>query len=322
MAAVNGATAQSRPVQQDLRVKRMTMESVVTGKVAAPLRLLIHGVDGVGKSTFGASAPKPIFLGTEDGSEHLDVARFPTPECWQDLLDAVQTLTTGTHDRETLVLDSLDWAEPFVWQYVCQKAGEPNIEAIGGGFGKGYTAALDEWRVLIRALERMQRERKLNLVLLAHSFIKKFANPQGEDFDRYILKLNEKAAGLLREWCKGVYFANYETFAVKDKAKRVRGISTGARLLYTQRTAAFDAKDHYGLPEQLALSWEEFEKLRQSGEGSIANLKTEIERKAKQLGGDIEKVVMKTMNEAGDDANRLAQINNRVNARLGEKEQA
>lgn len=326
MSVANGSAAQQKPpqaVQQPLRVNRMTFDNVVSGKVEAPLRLLVHGVDGVGKSTFGAGAPKSIFLGTEDGTEHLDVARFPAPETWQDLLDAVHTLATGKHDYRTLVLDSLDWAEPFVWKFVCQKAGETSIEAVGGGYGKGYQAALDEWRVLIGALERLQRERKMNVILLAHSFIKAFKNPQGEDFDRYILKLNEKAAGLLREWCKGVYFANYETFAVKDKAKRVRGVSTGARLLYTQRTAAYDAKDHYGLPEQIALSWEEFETARAANTPApAADLRAEIERKAKQLGGDLEKLILKTMSEAGEDAARLAAVNNRVNAKLAEKEQA
>jgi hypothetical protein len=298
----------------------MTMQSITSGKQAKPYRLLIHGVDAVGKSTFGANAPRPVFIGTEDGTEHLDVARFPMPQDWADILEAVRSMTETESEYKTLVIDSLDWAEPTLWRHVCQKGNVSSIEDFGGGFGKGYNAALDEWRVLLATLERLQRDRGVNVILIAHSFIKKFANPEGEDFDRYILKLNEKAAGLIREWCGGVYFANYETFAIKDKAKRVRGVSTGARLLYTQRTAAYDAKDRYGLPEQLPLSWEEFEKAAKAGQPADPEaLKAEIQRKAKEVGGDMEKNTMGALERAGGDARKLAQLNDWINAKVAEK---
>ena len=71
-----------------------------------------------------------------------------------------------------------------------------------------------------------------NVVLLAHSWIKPFKNPSGEDFDRYELKINNKAAGLVKEWSEAVLFANWETFVKEDKrTKRNKGVSTGARIL-------------------------------------------------------------------------------------------
>ncbi|RYZ41299.1 MAG: hypothetical protein EOO72_07980, partial [Myxococcaceae bacterium] len=94
---------------------RMTLDALVRGKRAAPLRVVLYGVEGIGKSTFGASAPAPIFLGAEDGTDHLDVTRFPSPESWQEVLDAVRVLTTEQHDYRTLVVDTLDWAEPLLW---------------------------------------------------------------------------------------------------------------------------------------------------------------------------------------------------------------
>lgn len=318
-AQTNGATS-AKPAPP-ARTNRMTLDRVTKGRITdKPKRILVHGVDGVGKSTFAACAPNPIFIGTEDGSEHLDVTRFPQPETWDDVLDAIRTLTETDHDHKTLTLDSLDWAEPMLWASICQEHGAKTIDDVGGGFGKGYTAALDGWRVFLSAIERLQRAKGMHVVLIAHSYIKVFKNPQGDDFDRYILKLNEKAAGLLREWCKGVYFANFETFAVKDKAKRVRGVSTGARLLYTQRTAAFDAKDRYGLPEEIPLSWDEFDKFAREGAGNLENLKTEIKRKAKEIGGDTEATILTLLVKAGDNAQSLALINDRLNAKLAEKQ--
>lgn len=305
------------------RPNRMTLSSVTRGVVAAPYRCILHGVDGVGKSTFAADAPSPIFLGAEDGTGHLDVARFPAPGSWLDILDAVRTLTNDAHEYKTLAVDSLDWVEPHIWQHVCDDGGVDNIEAVGGGYGKGYTAALDLWRVFLAALERLQAAKGMHVILIAHSSIKMFKNPEGDDWERYVLKLNDKAAGLCREWAKGVYFANYETFAVKEKSKRVKGVSTGARLLHTQRTAAFDAKDRYGLPETLPLSWADFEAAAQAASPADPKaLTAEITRKAKAVGGEVEEKAMAFLEQHAGDAKALVKLNDRLNALLAEKREA
>jgi hypothetical protein len=318
--ALNGTTTATLPKPAP-RPVRMTLSSVVIGKVRGPYRILVHGVDGVGKSTFAADAPAPIFLGAEDGTSELDVARFPAPECWQDVRDAIRTLTNEPHNYQTLAIDSLDWVEPHIWHRVCEmNDGVATIEEVGGGFGKGYAAALDVWRVLLADLERLQTARGMNVILIAHSLIKAFKNPEGDDWERYVLKLHAGAAGLCREWSKGVYFTNYEMYAVKDKKKRIRGVSTGARVLYTQRTAAYDAKDRYGLPESLPLSWTDFDAaVKAASPADPKALAGEIERKAKILGGEIETFAVAYLAEHAGDATALAKLNDRLNGKLGDK---
>jgi hypothetical protein len=303
---------------------RMTLAGITRGKQAQPIRALLYGVEGVGKSTFGANAPSPVFLGAEDGTSQLDVARFHAPESWQDLLEAVQVLTNEPHDFKTLVLDTLDWAEPLLWAHICHRdttAKSPIRSIEDYGYGKGYSAALDEWRIFLAALERLRKAKGMHVILIAHSWIKSFKNPEGDDFDRYELKLNAKASGLMKEWADAVLFANYETYAVKDaKTKRVRGVSNGARVLYTSRTAAYDAKNRYSLPETLPLSWTDFV-------GAVANqqpadptaLIAEIERKAKELGGKHEQDALAAIQRANGDAVKLAQLNNWANSKLIEK---
>jgi hypothetical protein len=283
-----------------------------------PVRVVLYGVEGIGKTTFGASAPKPIFLGAEDGTGQLDVARFPQPETFEEAIEAVRALA-APNDYETLVVDTLDWLEPLVWEHVCRRDKMSDIESYG--FGKGYVAALDEWRRFLREVEMVRRVHPLHVVLVAHSWIKTFKNPQGEDFDRYEMKLNLKAGGLVKEWSDVVAFANYETYAKKDeKTRRVRGVATGARFIFTERTAAFDAKNRYSLPAELPLDWEKFYEAVQAGHVAAApDLRSEIERKAKAIGGEVEVKVLETMRRAGDDTAQLARINNRVNAVLAEK---
>lgn len=300
------------------RPQRMTLASITKGrKTDEPIKVVIYGVDGVGKSTFAAGAPNPIFLGAEDGTSQLDVARFPAPECWEDILDAVRTLTEKEHDFKTLALDSLDWAEPLVWAHVCERGGKESIEDFG--YGKGYVAALDQWRIFLAALEKLVTKRGMHIVLIAHSVLKNFKNPLGEDFERYQLKLHDKAAGLVREWADACLFANYELFAAKDeRTKRVRGVTTGARLLYTTYSAAWDAKNRYSLPETLPLGWEDFFAAVRSGAvADPAVLLAEIRRKAAEINDEVKRAqVEETVARFAGNPSKLAEINNRINALL------
>jgi hypothetical protein len=316
------ATVTPKPQAAPAKPSRMSLGALVKGKIQQPTRVVLYGVEGIGKSTFGANAPSPIFIGAEDGTSQLDVTRFPAPESWQEVLDAVRVLANDEHEYKTLVLDTLDWAEPLLWAHICQRDKQESIEAYG--YGKGYQAALDEWRIFLAALERMSKAKRMHVVLLAHSWIKPFKNPEGDDFDRYEMKLHAKAAGLIKEWSDCVLFANHETFAQKDsKTKRVRGLDTGARLLFTQRRAAFDAKNRYGLPDSIPLSWADFEAGMQSGEvADPAVLKAEIERKLKILGGDMEKSALVSLSKAGNNPTMLAQLNNWASAKVAAKENA
>lgn len=51
----------------------ISLASLRTTSVLTPPRILIHGVAGVGKSTFAADADRPVFLMTEDGLGKLQV---------------------------------------------------------------------------------------------------------------------------------------------------------------------------------------------------------------------------------------------------------
>lgn len=299
---------------------KMTLSSLVKGRKPQAARVLIYGVEGIGKSSFAADAPSPVFIGAEDGTAQLDVTRFPSVETWQDVLDAVQALSIEKHDHQTVVIDTLDWAEPKLWEHICARDKQPSIE--GYGYGKGYAAALDEWRILVDRLDRLRKARGMGVVLVAHSQIKGFKNPEGEDYDRYELKLHQKAGGLFKEWADAVLFANYETVAMKDGRKRVRGVDTGMRLLHTERRAAYDAKNRYGLPDSLPLSWADFEAAMKAHQpADPMALAAEIARKADGLGVADKKRALDAVKRAAGDAEKLAFMNNWVNAKLAEKEQ-
>lgn len=225
--------------------------------IAAP-RVMVYGVEGIGKSTFAAGAPNPIFILTEDGLGSLAVDHFPLATSVGDVLSAIGTLYSEQHDFQTVCLDSLDWLETMIWKEV-----ESKHDAKDLAYGKGAVIAAEKWREVLEGLNALRNEKGMSVILIAHCTIKRFDSPEVEPFDRYQPKLQDRSNALIREWCDAVLFANYKTLIKKDDVgfnKTVsRGISNGERLLYTSERPAYMAKNRYSLPESIPLSWEAFE---------------------------------------------------------------
>lgn len=223
-------------------------------------RILIHGVAGVGKTTFAAEANAPVFVQTEDGLGTLAANHFPLARTFEEVMDALAALYTETHDFKTVVVDSADWLEPLVWNKACRDNGWASIE--DAGYGKGYVAALSLWRQYIDGLNALRDDRGMTVVQIAHTDIKRFDSPEHDPYDRYVIKLHTRAAALLQEHSDIVLFANYRISTVKADVgfnKKVnRAMGSGERVIHTAERPAFLAKNRYGLPETLSLDWQTF----------------------------------------------------------------
>lgn len=222
-------------------------------------RIVIYGVPGIGKTTFAASAPSPVFIPVEDGFGELSVPAFPRPESYAQVLECIGELATGDHHFRTVVLDSLDKLEPLLWQDVAERAGKKSVEDFG--FGKGYVAAAAEWRNMLSGFDAL-RNRGMTVILTAHSTVARIEPPETDPYDRYQLRLHKTAEATICDWADVVLFANYKVTTVSSGgqgSERRRGISDGSRLLYTTERAAWRAKNRYRLPDSMPLSWEAFD---------------------------------------------------------------
>ena len=235
------------------------LSGITYGKRPRPIFCLIHGPDGVGKTTFASHAPEPIFIGTEKGSEQLDVARLPQPQSFGALLNQISGLAKQEHPFKSVVIDSIDWLEPLVWKQVCAEAQVKTIEDYGGGYGKGYTRALEIWRGLLGQLTDLAE--RFHVILIAHSKIKRFDDPnQLAGYDRYVIAVHDGAAAALRQAVDAVLFATFKE-RVKQASKSGsgnRGLGDGERVLYTEHRPGFDSKNRFGLPFEMALEWKAF----------------------------------------------------------------
>jgi len=314
----------------------MNLRELKPRRLRTGQRFTFYGPESVGKSSLAAYAPKPVFIDVEDGTGNLEVVRYPfrdgplghVPPNYTAVLDAVRAIATEPHDFETLVIDTLDRLEALIWAHILDrdsgrqgalnKSGK-RIESIESyGYGKGYILALDVWRDLCRALDELRLKRTMNVVLLGHAAIRTFKNPEGEDYDRYHLRINDKAAGFIKEWSDVVGFCTFEEGGAKLDADqpRAKGYSTGRRLIKLSRTAAYDAKSRIPLPDEVELAaanpWAPLaDAVRVGLDVDPEHLHAAIEAELERINDDaLSNRVVVAMSRAGDDVGTLARYLN------------
>ena len=223
------------------------------GPLARAQKAVIFGPEGIGKSTLAAQFPAPVFLDTEGGTHHLDVARLPAPKSWADVTAAVAALATEAHEFKTLVIDTADWLEKLLVDHVCKQREQDEHR------GLRLRQRLRRARRGIHQVPRLARSAARGAGCTSCSSrtrrIVKFEQPDAAGaYDRYELKLSKQVGPLVKEWCDVLLFGNYFTKVAENDSGRKRGVGGRERKLYTTHTAAWDAKNRHGFDEMLPSS--------------------------------------------------------------------
>lgn len=238
--------------------------NINTGKQHKPIKAVIYGPEGIGKSTFASKFPAPLFIDTEGSTSRMDVARTDTPSSLAMLTSMLEELSRDDHGYKTLVLDTADWAERLCAQAVCAKNGKTGIEDFG--YGKGYTYVYEEMARVLNALTTIW-EHGMNVVITAHAAIRKFEQPDEMGaYDRWELKLVNapkcNVCAMVKEWADMVLFANYKTYAVSvDKDGKKFKAQGGERVMYTTHSPCWDAKNRFDLAPELPFDYSQIAQL-------------------------------------------------------------
>ena len=232
------------------------MQIIKTG-ISRPPIMLLYSAHKVGKSTFGAGCPKPLFIQLEAGLEGLETDAFPLCATFQEFeacLDAIERLPVGQF--KTLVIDSLDWLERLIFRKVCHEA-KGNITDISQiGFAKGYIAAEAIWGEVIDRLTVINRSHKMTILLLAHAAVTKVQDPERDDYDMMQPDLHKRSVNLICEFVDVIAYGAMKITTVSKNDGPLKAKTTGERVMYLTPKGGFVAGNRYELPDTLPLSWD------------------------------------------------------------------
>ena len=234
---------------------------IIRGKRPGAKKVVVYGPEGIGKSTFAARFPEPLFIDTEGSTRDMDVARTPEPTSWTMLMEQVEHVRANPGLCRTLVVDTIDWAEQMCVEHVCAKHQKDGLESFG--YGTGYVYTKEEFGRFLNRLSDVVRA-GVNVVLTAHAQMRKFEQPDEMGaYDRWELKLGKKTTSqtspLVKEWADMLLFANYKTMVVnvdgQGAQKGKNKAQGGRRVMYTSHHPCWDAKNRYGLPEEMPFDY-------------------------------------------------------------------
>ena len=228
--------------------------NITRGIQSKPLKVVIYGPEGIGKSTFASQFPDPLFIDTEGSTVRMNVARTDAPTSLAMLTQLLTEIRDDPHGCKTLIIDTIDWAERLCLRAVLAKYQKNGIEDFG--YGKGYSYVYEEMGRVLNLLNDIW-EKGIHIVLTAHAAIRKFEQPdEMGSYDRWELKLINSpkcnCCAMVKEWADMVLFANYKTYAVAaDKEGRKLKARGGERVMYTSHEPCWDAKNRFGLAPEL-----------------------------------------------------------------------
>lgn len=225
-----------------------------------PSRMVYYGLPGTGKTSTCANAPKPFFALTRGETglcTLIDNGIVPPTDHNEEPIEdlnqfdeVVDYLIRQAHDYRTFVIDGLTGLEGIIFDRVTQTEFRGN-KAKFDAYGAGPAAAVDTVEHVFRRLDELRLKRKMGIILIAHSKLGKFKNPEGNDYNRYVLDCEDKTAAVINKWADLVLFVKRAVTINKDGLK-VTG-QQGDLFLHTKGTAAYDAKNRINLPEEINL---------------------------------------------------------------------
>lgn len=238
----------------------ISLADLRTVRADKPPRVLIYGAEGVGKTTLASEFPNPVFLQCEEGTPgELELQSFGVLSDFGSVIDAMTALYDGEHGYQTLVVDSVTALQRFIFAETCRRGdehGNAKAKIEDFGYGKGYVNAKNVLREFLEGCDALRRDRGMAIVLIAHSVVTTFNDPETASYDRYEIDLHKQLVGEVTRDLDAILLLK-KPVNVKEEAKgfnskraRAEG-SASTVLIHAVGKPAFMAKNRYGIPESV-----------------------------------------------------------------------
>ena len=249
-----------------------TISSSVSGASTEGIRIVLAGVEKVGKTTLACSAPRALLIPLESGYGGIVVQKTNTPASYEEVIQLLDEIIVyakaGTFPYKTLIFDSATALERLIHDYTLRT--DPTyavgnkkaltMESALGGFGRAYTFANEKFAEFLAKCDLLAKFGKINIVLTCHVFAAQVVDPVNGEYDSWDLLLhspkNQKTYGkreMITQWADMVGFLHEPMFVIEGENVN-RGMSSNkGRVMGTSRMPSYVAGNRYGVMGEIPI---------------------------------------------------------------------
>lgn len=229
------------------------------------IRMVIAGVEKVGKTTLGCNAPRVLLIPLEQGFAGVTVNKTPMLTSYEDFLalldEIVAKVQTQSFEYKTLTIDSATALERLIHDKVLRSdptwaAGNKKaitMESALGGYGKAYQYANELFHGVLQRFDWLANS-GINIVLTCHVFAATVIDPTAGEYNTWDLLLhspkNQKAYGkreMLTQWADFLGFLHEPIYVVEGERLNKAVSANQGRVLAVNRTPGYVAGNRYGM---------------------------------------------------------------------------